>query len=252
MGWIGKIVGGTLGFAIGGPLGAIAGAAFGHAFDRSTSEQQYLEDTIRPGTGQEAQFTFFVAAFSMLAKLAKADGEITKGELDTINRFMLQDLNLDPESRMVATNIFNAAMESQSSFEDFATQFFGQFHSQPQILEMMIDILLRVSVADGEMEAGEERLILAAVKIFNFSDEAYRNIKSKYIRTNDKYYAVLSASRNDTDEKIKSQYRKLVKEYHPDTIVSKGLPEEFTKFAEEKFREIQQAYEVIRMERGIR
>ena len=89
MGWIGKLVGGTIGFALGGPLGAIAGAAFGHAFDKSHYDVE-PERAIRQRPGQEAQFTFFVAAFSMLAKLAKADGRITQGEIDTINRFMLQ------------------------------------------------------------------------------------------------------------------------------------------------------------------
>lgn len=251
MGWIGKIVGGTLGFAIGGPLGAIAGAAFGHAFDRST-EQYYPEETFKPQPGQEAQFTFFVAAFSMLAKLARADGQISRGEIDTINRFMLNDLNLDPQSRMVAMNILNTAIESSSSFEDFSAQFYGQFHAQPQILEMMIDILLRVSVADGAMNAAEEHLILSAVRIFNFSDAAYQTLKSRYVRTNDTYYAILGVSTRDSDEKIKSRYRKLVMEYHPDRVVSKGLPEEFTKFAEDKFREIQEAYDEIKKERGIK
>ena len=102
MGWIGKIVGGTLGFAIGGPLGAIAGAAFGHAFDRST-EEYYPEETFKPQPGQEAQFTFFVAAFSMLAKLVKADGRILKEEIDAVENFMAYDLSLDPESRRIAS-----------------------------------------------------------------------------------------------------------------------------------------------------
>ena len=251
MSWIGKIVGGALGFALGGPLGAIAGAAFGHAFDRS-NEGYHLEESVRTKPGEQAQFTFFVAVFSMLAKLSRADGQITRDEIDTINRFMLQDLNLDPQSRMVAMNIFNAAVESPNSFEDFATQFFSHFQDQPQLLEMMVDILLRVSIADGTINTVEERMILSAVRIFNFSDTYYQSLKQKYVRPNDRYYAVLGVTKSDSDDKIKSRYRKLVMEYHPDKIVSKGLPEEFTRFAEEKFRDIQQAYDEIKKERGIK
>ena len=251
MSWIGKIVGGALGFALGGPLGAIAGAAFGHTFDRS-NEGYHLEESVRTKPGEQAQFTFFVAVFSMLAKLSRADGQITRDEIDTINRFMLQDLNLDPQSRMVAMNIFNAAVESPNSFEDFATQFFSHFQDQPQLLEMMVDILLRVSIADGTINTVEERLILSAVRIFNFSDTYYQSLKQKYVRPNDRYYAVLGVTKSDSDDKIKSRYRKLVMEYHPDKIVSKGLPEEFTRFAEEKFRDIQQAYDEIKKERGIK
>jgi DnaJ like chaperone protein len=250
MGLLGKIVGGTIGFALGGPLGAIAGAALGHAFD---ADQYYHYDNRQPqlSASQEAQLTFFVAAFSMLAKLVKADGRILKEEIDAIEKFMLYDLNLDPESRRVARNIFNAAFESPESFQNFAAQFYNQFRSQHQMLDLMIDILIRVSVADGTLSQSEENLILTAVRIFNFSDEQYRKLKSRYVKDFNKYDAILGCDRNDSNEHVKQQYRKLVQDYHPDKIASKGLPEEFTKFANDKFREIQEAYEVIKKERGI-
>ncbi|MCP4367344.1 MAG: DnaJ domain-containing protein [Deltaproteobacteria bacterium] len=251
MSWLGKIVGGTIGFVLGGPLGAVAGAAFGHTFDRK-NEKLYISGQTDFSTGEEAQFTFFIAAFSMLARLAKADGRVSEEEIDAVNKFMLYDLNLDPESRMAAMNIFNTAIESSESFDDFAAQFYSQFQAQPQILELMIDILLRVSIADGTMSESEERLIRSAVRIFNFTDERYNKLKSKYVQEFEKYYAILGCGKSDTNERIKSRYRKLVKEFHPDKIVSKGLPEEFTKFAQDKFREIQDAYDYIRKERGIK
>jgi DnaJ like chaperone protein len=251
MSLLGKIIGGTIGFAMAGPLGAIAGAALGHAFD--TGGQTYTTaQRTRLSSGEEAQFTFFVAAFSMLAKLAKADGRVSKEEVNAVEHFMVYDLNLNPESRRLATNIFHAAIESQDNFVDFATQFYNQFRTQYQMLDLMIDILLRVSVADGALSASEENLVLSAVRIFNFSDEKYRKLKSKYIKDVDKHYATLGCDRNDSYDHIKSQYRKLVSDYHPDKIASKGLPEEFTKFANNKFREIQEAYDIIKKERGIR
>ncbi len=250
MGLLGKVVGGTIGFAMAGPLGAIAGAAIGHAFD--TGGQSYhTAERARLSQGEEVQFTFFVAAFSMLAKLAKADGRVSKEEIDAIENFMVYDLNLDPASRRLATNIFHAAIESQDNFNDFAAQFYSLFRTQYQMLDLMIDILLRVSVADGTLSQSEEKLILSAVRIFNFSDEKYKKLKSRYIKDFEKYYAILECNRNDSNEHIKKQYRKLVSDYHPDKIASKGLPEEFTKFANDKFREIKEAYEVIKKERGI-
>ena len=85
MGWFGKMVGGTIGFALAGPLGAIAGAAFGHAFDTSDKYDQ-VDKGAYLSSGETAQLTFFVAAFSMLAKLVKTDGRIEKEEIDTIER----------------------------------------------------------------------------------------------------------------------------------------------------------------------
>ena len=87
MGWMGKIVGGTIGFALGGPLGAIAGAALGHAFDKNDPVGAARG---RPSltSGEASQFTFFVATFSMLAKLAEADGEISQEEIDELKKIL--------------------------------------------------------------------------------------------------------------------------------------------------------------------
>jgi DnaJ like chaperone protein len=251
MGWLGKVIGGTIGFAIGGPLGAVAGAVFGHGFDKT--EQQYISDQGSAlDHSEESQFTFFVASFSMLAKLTKADGRISQEELASIDTFMIRDLGLNAASRQVAIDIFNAATRSGETFEDYAVQFYNAFRAQPQIIELMVDILFRVAVADGQMSANEERLILSAVRIFNFSDEAYRRVKSRYVKEVNRYYAVLKCDENDSNDTIKRQYRRLVSEYHPDKIASKGLPEEFTHFAGDKFREIQEAYNHIKQQRGIK
>lgn len=251
MGWLGKVVGGTIGFALGGPLGSIAGAVFGHAFDRS-EERTFSEERQRLSPGEESQFSFFIGAFSMLAKLSQADGRVSQEEVTSIEKFMVFDLNLNRESQAVAMNIFQAAMASPGTFQDFAAQFYERFRFQPQLLDVMIDILLRVSIADGVLSKAEERLVLSAKFIFSISDSQYTAIKSRYIKDDDKYYTILGTARNDTNETIKTKYRKLVKEYHPDMIASKGLPEEFTKLAEDKFREIQEAYDVVRRERHIK
>jgi DnaJ like chaperone protein len=251
MGWLGKVIGGTIGFAIGGPLGAIAGAVFGHGFDRN--EVKYLyEEPSRLSQSEESQFTFFVASFSMLAKLTKVDGRISREEIDSIDRFMTYDLGLNAASRKIAVDIFRAATRSGETFVDYALQFYSVFRFEPQIIELMVDILLRVAVADGGLNDNEERLILSAVGIFHFSDQAYQRVKSRYVKQESGAYDILKSSENDPDHVIKSNYRKLVSEYHPDKIASKGLPEEFNRLAEKKFREIQQAYEVIKKERGFR
>jgi DnaJ like chaperone protein len=251
MGWMGKLVGGTIGFALGGPLGAIFGAAFGHAFDREADFEQ-TNGRQRLSTVEQHQLTFFVAAFSMLAKLAQADGRVTQEEIDSIEGIMEKDLRLDAQGRYAAINIFRTALNAPGTFSDFARQFYGQFYHQPQMLELMIDILLRVAVADGSMTRGEESLIRSAVDTFNFSSLRYEQLKSQYVRTADKAYAVLGCNPDDSDEKIKHSYRRLVLEYHPDKIAAKGLPDEFTRFAQDKFREIQDAWERIKTIRGIK
>jgi DnaJ like chaperone protein len=233
---------------MGGPIGAIAGAVFGHAFDRSEERLLYSDSREKLSNVEESQFAFFIGAFSMLAKLSQADGQVTKEEIESVNRFMIYDLNLSEESRQIATNIFQAAMQSPGTFHEFTTQFYEHFRFQPQLLELMMDIMLRVSLADGSLNENEERLIRDAQRIFHFSDSQYHAIQSRYIDAVDKYYKILGCTPQDSDDHIKSKYRSLVKEYHPDKISSKGLPEEFIKLAEEKFREIQEAFDAVRRE----
>lgn len=235
MGWMGKLVGGTIGFALGGPLGAIFGAAFGHAFD-SGAELDTAGNRQRLSSVEQHQLTFFVAAFSMLAKLAQSDGRVSQEEIDSIEGFMQKDLRLSAESRYAAVNIFRTALNAPGTFDDFARQFYGQFSHQPQMLEVMIDILIRVAVSDGSMTPGEEQLILSAVNTFHFSGVRYQQLKSQYVQTADKAYAVLGCSPDDSDDQVKRNYRQRVQEYHPDKIAAKGLPEEFTRFAQDKFR----------------
>ena len=252
MGWLGKMVGGTIGFALGGPLGAIGGAALGHLMDADNGQQQReLPNEAQMSPQGKAQLTFFVAAFSMLAKLARVDGQVTDEEMASIRRFMAQDLHLNAESRQMAEKIFYTALNAPQTFDDFALQFYQQFHDRPELLELMIDILLRVSVADGTMDKSEEALIETAVRTFRLLDADYQNMKSRYVSVSEKYYSVLGVSPSDDNDTIKKQYRKLVRDYHPDTIASKGLPEEFVRFAHDKFREIQEAWEAIQKERNL-
>ncbi|MDY6823620.1 MAG: TerB family tellurite resistance protein [Thermodesulfobacteriota bacterium] len=253
MSWTGKMIGGTIGFAMLGPLGAVAGAVFGHhAFDKGEENrltggeaQKYLSSE------EQDQMTFFVACFSMLAKLSAADGSISRDEIRTIEQFMDRDLGLTPRNKQIATQIFNEAASADAGFGEFAGQFHERFHGRPELIDLMLDILLRVSLADGKMSREEEELIRSAVHTFNYSETAFQQLKRKYGPDTSHHYSVLKCSPDDPDEHVKKQYRKLVAEFHPDKIASKGLPEEFTKFATEKFREIQEAWETIRAEREI-
>lgn len=254
MSWLGKMIGGTIGFALGGPIGAVAGAAFGHTFV-DKKEQAYLSS--RPGTretlssNEEAQLVFFTAAFSMLAKISKADGKVSENEISAINTFMKRDLQLDFNGQQTAINIFRQAVNSPESFDAFAMQFYSIFRTQPNIIELMMDVMLRVSTADGSISNEEEAMLLSATRIFNYSNADYARLKSRYVKDTNKYYAVLKCDETVSDEEIKKQYRKLASEYHPDKIEAKGLPEEFIKFANDKFKEIQEAYDTIKKERGL-
>ncbi len=255
MSWIGKIIGATLGFMLGGPLGAIAGIAFGHALDQSEGPR-VADDHYsrlyghRLNSQQHANMTFFIGTFSILAKLTQADGTVSDTEKRQIESFIDVDLRLDPASRQSALRIFQAALHSNEPFDRLVSQFYGTFNNQPGILDVLIDIMLRVSLADGKLSVEEERLIDRAARMFRFSDDRYKRIRSRYIQDTDKYYSILECRKEDSEATIKKNYRRLVSEFHPDKIAAKGLPQEFAEYSAQKFRDIQEAYEAIRKDRG--
>ena len=251
MGWMGKMVGGGIGFVLGGPLGALAGAAFGHMFDSDENRQVRVDDAgFSPA--DSGQFTFFVNAFSMLAKIARVDGRVTSAEVNVLRAFMIRDLRLNVQSRVMAEQIFNRALKDNRPLSSFAHQFKKEFRDSPELFELMIDAMMRLAVADGALHRNKEALISSASKIFGLSEAKYRTIRSRHAKAAaGDAYKVLDCSPDDSNETIKKQYRKKVKEYHPDTIASKDLPEDFIAYANNRFREVQEAWDTIRRERGL-
>ncbi len=273
MAWIGKLIGGTVGMVLGGPLGMVAGAAFGHMIDRSSDGTVQGDGgeipfgfTHRQGTGSpfsgdsqyQAQLVFFVGTFSMLAKLAMADGGVSPQERRKVEEFIDQDLQLVGDSREASLRIFETAIREGGTFEEYALQYYQQFHRERNMLELAVDILFRVGMADGSMTRSEQQLIRHALQIFRLPQSLFDSLKNRYGsgglgRQNQKKksYAVLGISPSADNDEVKRAYRKMVSEYHPDKIAAKGLPDEFISFAHDKFREIQEAYQEIRTERGI-
>lgn len=252
MAWLGKIIGGTMGLFLGGPLGLIAGIAFGNLFD---SAGRPRGERLSGSPIDQTQMVFFVGAFSMLAKMVTSDGSMVSQERAKVEEFITKDLRLSGQERQAAINVFNAALTSRGTFEEFALQFYQNFASERSILELLMDVLVRVAAADGTISSPEMSLLDSAAKTFRIPASLLASIINRYssgAAAPSKAYSVLQITPEATDEDVKKAYRKLSIEFHPDTIASKGLPEEFTRFATEKFRAIQDAYESIKKERGMK
>jgi DnaJ like chaperone protein len=274
MSCLGAVVGGTIGLFLGGPLGAIAGAAFGGFISGGAARINFGDQDRfsswyggRMNQNQHHQMTYFVGAFSMLAKIAAVDGHVSEKERRKVEEFMDKDLNLDSATKQSAFRIFDTAVSSSETFYQFANQFYKEFRFQPQLLELMIDIMLRVAIEDNGLSSEEETLIVDGLHIFRLDESIYARLKAKYTggsysSSQSRYsapggysssaaYSTLGCSQSDSDDKVKKAYRKLVSEYHPDKVTSKGLPEEFEKMAKAKFIEIQNAWDLIKKERNL-
>ena len=253
MGWFGKLTFGTLGLFFGGPLGAIAGAALGHHLVDKKGD--YPDGNIHaiPGptfeTSEQTQAAYFISLFSILGKLSKIDGVVSRDEIEVVQGF-INKLPISAREKQFARQIFDEAKDARYSIEDFALQLYRTSGHQPAVLQSFLDLLFQIAAADGTFHPAEEAALKRIKDIFQISDHQFNHIKAFYFKDLDKYYKMLNSTSENSNQEIKSNYKKLVKDFHPDTIVSKGLPEEFTDFAEKRFLEIREAYEKIRQERG--
>lgn len=251
MSWFGKLTFGSLGLFLGGPLGAVLGAAIGHQLvDR---KEELARRPVSFGQAEQTQAAYFVCVFSILGKLAKADGTVTRDELNVVNQF-IDGMNISESEKQFARQVFTEAKSSAYSIDDFALQFYQISRGQPQVLLSFMDVLFRVAAADGRLDPAEEAVLRRIKDIFRISEQQFDGLRATYASTGtdlDRYYKSLNCTPDSSDEEVRRNYRKLVKDFHPDTIISKGLPEEFVEFAGSRFREIQEAYEKIRAERGL-
>ena len=240
----GKVLGGGTGMVLGGPLGALLGLALGHKIDKIRSRDSKLindSNSFVQYSESEKQLAFASGVIIIAAKLSKADGKVTNDEIIKFREVF----DFDPKDEVAIGKIFNNAKKTSEGYELYAKQLKSVFGGQQELYIEFINSLYKIAFADGELHTNEEIMIKDRK-----SAEILDSIKSQFINVTDVFdldndYKILQCSASDSSEEIKKKYFKLVKEYHPDTLVSKGLPEEFLKFANERLANINKAYDRV-------
>jgi len=235
----GKIGGGAAGFIFGGPLGAALGLLAGH----------YLFDQPPEADGADPGVAFTIAMIGLAAKMAKADGVVTEAEIDAFDRIF----QVPPEEQATVRRFFDLARRDTAGYEIYAGQIAHLYAAQPAVLEDILDGLFEIAAADGVLHPEEERFLERVADIFGFSPGEFRRIRaSHFIPDAADPYVVLGVGYEADNDEIKRSYHRLVRENHPDSLIARGVPEEFVRIANDKLAAINGAYEKIQKERGIR
>jgi len=252
----GAILGGTAGFiALGGPLGALLGAAAGHAIGRLGRRKDAADQAPVPpefdGVDPRAatrQVAFTIAVIALGAKMAKADGVVTRAEVEAFKQvFRVPDDEMKNVGR-----IFDQARKSPLGFEAYAGQVARMFKHQRAVLEELLDGLFHIAKADGRAELTELDYLKKVAVIFGFSDQEFDRIRAEHLGSDAADpYEILGVSRDAENATIKAAYRKLVREHHPDRLMAKGMPKEFIELATEKLATVNAAWDKIAKERSI-
>jgi DnaJ like chaperone protein len=244
----GKIIGGVGGFAMGGPLGALMGMVAGHAYDKKKT----AETGAMAGGDDAQQIAFTTAIIVLSAKIAKADGQVTRDEVDAFKELF----NIPPNEVENIGRLFDEAKKDARGFEPYAEQIAGLFAHEPMVLEELLGALFHIARADGVLHPEELKLLRSMALIFGFTATEFDRLKAIHMGGRDEQrpdpYQVLGLKSDAGDAEVKKTYRNLIRENHPDTLIAKGMPQEFIDVANEKMAAINAAYDVIEKERGLK
>ena len=235
----GKIIGGTTGFALGGPLGAIIGMMIGGSFDRSARKFSSSNQISQ----QQKQNVFALCIIVLSAKIAKADGQVTKEEIYTFK----EKFNIQSEEMSEVSKIFNEAKKSSFGFKNIADQVGNLFSDNKVLLEQLLNNLFYIAEADGLTSINELEVLKSISQSFHFNETDFQRIF--HSRLNNKEsdpYKILGVTREDSDNNIRKKWIELSKEHHPDYLIAKGMPKEFIKEANKELSSINLAYDKIK------
>jgi len=241
----GKWIGGGLGWVLGGPIGALAGFALGSLLDNA--EVTVSTGGHEPGYNpQTARGDFAVSLLVLTSAIMKADGKVVKSELDYVKRFLVNQFGEAQAAKLLP--VLKELMDRDVPLRDVCMQI-RQYMPEAQRLQLM-HYLFGIANADGVLHASELQLLEEMAGYMGISNADYASVKAMYYRDVDGDYKILEVSASATEEEIKKAYRRMAVKYHPDKVADLG--EEAQRAAKEEFQKVQEAYENIKKQRGIK
>ncbi len=269
MNYWGKVAGGLIGWVAGGPVGAALGMFLGHQFDRGfqiqMGEQAYRAEY---GDPRLIQTTFFHATFSIMGHIAKADGRVSEDEIRAA-RAVMYHMHLTPEQVKSAIALFTEGKRSDFALDQTLLQFRRDVHQRHDLFRAFVEIQMQAALASGKLHRverdvlwricrnlGISRVELAQIEALVRAQRGFGRGRGAAKRSHQgslgDAYKVLGVERNATDKEVKTAYRRLINQHHPDKLVAKGLPESMLSTAKEKTREINSAYDTVKESRGMK
>lgn len=234
---------------------AVAGALLGHfLFDRESASPKVFsppttEELLsrprpvsRPAPKKQIpqeDLTFIQALCPLFIEVARADAPVAQLEVRIVREFFQHRLQFGPAAMDEVRDALKAAVAAPpGDIEALTVRARGVV--KPSMRIEIVRSLYDLGMADGDLQRSEQDVLKRIVSAFNLSDEALQEITSEYFGKGDSYYKVLNVTSDSTDDEVKSAYRKLAAEHHPDRANDGG----------EKFRQIKDAYEALKKLRG--
>ena len=190
----------------------------------------------------ERSVAFTIAVIALGAKMAKADGQVTRDEV-TAFRDVFQIARADEEG---AARVFNMARTDVAGYQDYARKIARMFSEDSTTLCDLMEGLFHIAMADGFYHPNENEFLEDVSRIFGQTDAQFLALRARFVpdAPNDPY-VVLGVSRDMPVSEIRKVWRQLVRDTHPDAMMARGVPEEAIRLAEKKMIDINQAWDDI-------
>ncbi len=249
----------------GGPLFKLLGAIAGAMLGSKTEDAILGKNRLRRGATMSSpnqSMIFCASVAAMLAKMAKADGVVSRYEINGVEN-AFRRLGFTPAARRYAIEVFRKAKDDPYSIYDYARDFARTVDSI-DVRELFYEILWDIACADGTVGPAEAAILQRIPRALGIRPEWYGYFYSQRLAGRrpgggaasernplDDAYALLGASAKDSADELKRKYRELAKKNHPDALRARGLPEEMVGKATERMSRINAAWTTIREARGI-
>jgi len=233
----GKWLGGGIGWAFGGPIGGILGFVFGKMYDdMSKGKFEY---------GQSPSSDFNMSLLVLTAAVMKADGIVKRSELDYVKKFLHANFgNKAPQYIKLLGELIKQDIEVGE-----VSRQVSRYMDQAARLQLL-HYLFGIALADGTVDKSEVDLISVIASNMGIGNADFESIKAMFVKDSGAAYKVLQISQDATDDEVKKAFREMAKKYHPDRVASLG--DDIRKAAERKFQKVNEAYETIKHERGMK
>ena len=230
--WLGAVIGYSFLRFPGAILGFMIGGFF-EFLSKNSIQIRTSSAVIRPEI-------FQLNLLALSALIIKADGKIQKKELDFVRSFFIGQYGKERADSIFKA--FNTHIKKETQHLDQLTQVFVQqtaYETRLQILHFLFGI----ANADGNISDVELQKLSQVASGMRLRLPDFESIKAMFIKDTDNAYKILEIDTNASQDQIKSAYRRMAKKYHPDKL--RGQDPAMIKGAEEKFREVQKAYETL-------
>lgn len=193
-------------------------------------------------TPPEKTVAFTIAVIALSAKMAKADGLVTRDEVMAFREVF----HIPREDEDGAARVFNLARQDVAGFEEYAKRIRAMFGEDQGTLCDLMEGLFHIAMADGSYHPGEDAFLLRVAEIFELPEGSFRRLKSRFVPDADPDpYDVLGVDPDMPLDEIRATWRQLVRDSHPDRMIARGVPEEAVKLSERRLIDINRAWEEI-------